>query len=80
MDEVVEERNEEGFRDSNNKADDMLEQHDSAMIEAMEEKNQLSAVEEGKTVEFNNSIRDLPEERRKQQAHATAFLKHPTSG
>ena len=54
MDDVLEDVNEEGpGGDSDNEADDMLE-HDSAMVEAMEERRQLEAVEEDETVEFND--------------------------
>ena len=39
--------------DSDCEADDMLE-HDTAMVEAMEERRELEAVEEDDTVEFND--------------------------
>jgi hypothetical protein len=54
MAEVLEDMNEEGFGDSDNEADDMLD-HDDAMVEALEERRQLAGVEEDKTVEFNDS-------------------------
>jgi hypothetical protein len=51
--EVLEDMNEEGFGDSNKKADDMLD-HDDAMVEALEEQRQQAGVEEDETVEFND--------------------------
>jgi hypothetical protein len=53
MAEVLEDMNEEGFGDSDNEADDMLD-HDDAMVEALEERRQLAGVEEEETVEFND--------------------------
>jgi hypothetical protein len=53
MAEVLEDMNEEGFGDSDNKADDMLD-HDDAMVEALEEQRQLAGVEEDETAEYND--------------------------
>jgi hypothetical protein len=53
MAEVLEDINEEGFGDSDNEADDMLD-HDDAMVEALEERRQLAGVEEDETVEFSD--------------------------
>jgi hypothetical protein len=53
MDEVLKEMQEEGFGDSDNEADDMLD-HDDAMVAALEERRDLAAVEEEETVEFSD--------------------------
>ena len=53
MDEILEDMQEEGFGYSNNEADDVLD-HDDAMVEALEERREISAVEEKKTVEFSD--------------------------
>ena len=53
MDEVLEEFNEEGFGDSDNEADDLLD-HDDAMTAALEERREIAAVEEEETVEFTD--------------------------
>jgi hypothetical protein len=52
MDEVLEDMQDEGFRDSDNEADDMLD--DDVMIEALEEQHEIAEVEqEEETVEFS---------------------------
>lgn len=53
MVDVREDIQEEGFGDSDNEADDLLE-HDTAMEEAMAERRELAGVEEEETVEFND--------------------------
>ena len=53
MDEVLEDMQEEGFGDSDNKADD-LRDHDDAMIAALEERRDIAAVEEEETVDFSD--------------------------
>jgi hypothetical protein len=53
MAKVLEDMNEEGFGDFNNKADGMLD-HDDAMVEALEKQRQQAGVEEDETVEFND--------------------------
>jgi hypothetical protein len=57
MDEVMEDMNEEGFGDSDNEADDVLD-HADAMVEARQVRRQQEAVEEDETVEWtdHNSI------------------------
>jgi hypothetical protein len=59
MAEVLEDMNEEGFGDSDNEADDMLD-HDDAMVEALEEQCQQAGVEDDETVEFNDHNAILP--------------------
>jgi hypothetical protein len=53
MDEVLEDMQEEGFGDSDNEADDVLD-HDDAMIAALAERRDIAAVEEEETVEFSD--------------------------
>jgi hypothetical protein len=52
----LEEKNEEGFGDSNNEPDDMLEHNRSAMVEAMLKgaASVVSSVEDDRTVKFND--------------------------
>jgi hypothetical protein len=53
LDDVQEEMLKEGFGDSDNEVDGVLD-NDNAMVEAMEERHELAGVEEDKTVEFND--------------------------
>jgi hypothetical protein len=75
MVEVLEDMNEEGFGDSDNEADNMLD-HDDAIVEALEERRQLAGVEEDETVEFNDHNAILLQK----GATGPNFLGHPPTG
>jgi hypothetical protein len=68
----------EGFRDSHDEADDMLVDHDSTMLEAMEEQHKLAWVEDDGTVEFKDQNAIILQ--KGPLGQCWKFLKHPPTG